>query len=83
MCRYRAWEDDLLENEVQQQNIEERRYGTTTILDQLEECMNEMRAIIESMKEINARLKKINYYLCAFLFAICMVEVLKYLKGRN
>lgn len=83
MCRYRAWEDDLPESDVHQRNFEERRYGTNTILDQLEECMNEMRAIIESMKEINARLKKINYYLCAFLCVICVAEVLKYLKGRN
>lgn len=81
MCQYRAWEDDLPESEEgQQQNFEERRYGTTAILDQLEECMNEMRSIIESMKEINARLKKINYYLLAFLSVICMIEILKYLR---
>lgn len=80
MCRYRAWEEELPDGEVHEQNLEERRYGTTTILDQLEECMNEMKAIIESMKEINARLKKINYYLLALLSVICMIEVLKYLR---
>ncbi|KAL5806024.1 hypothetical protein ACOSQ4_028757 [Xanthoceras sorbifolium] len=53
MCRYRAWEDDIPDGEVYEQNHEEHRNEATDFLLQLEECMNEMREMIDSIKEIN------------------------------
>ncbi|KAL5739521.1 hypothetical protein ACOSQ2_028701 [Xanthoceras sorbifolium] len=83
MCRYRAWEDDIPDGEVYEQNHEEHRNEATDFLLQLEECMNEMREMIDSIKEINKRLKRINYFLCAFLFVLCILEGLKYFVFRR
>lgn len=79
MCRYRSWEDDIPGGETYEQIHEEARNETAAdFLLQLEECMNEMREMIDSIKEINKRLKRINYFLCVFLIVLCILEGLKY-----
>ncbi|KAJ4707156.1 hypothetical protein OWV82_020714 [Melia azedarach] len=65
-------------NEVYEQNLDEHRNEAADFLRQLIECMNEMREMIDSIKEINKRLKRINYFLCAFLIVLCILEGIKY-----
>lgn len=56
------------------------RNEAADFLCQLIGYMNEMRKMINSIKEITKRIRRINYCLFAFLIVIRILEGIKYIR---